>query len=294
MITTISNNFLRVQISSLGAELVSVKTKNGKERLWQRDKNVWDGQAPILFPWTGRINNKEFSHNGKTYEGTNHGFVRNTEHTVLKESKDENNNPFVTFSANGNLEKFPFDFTIEQTYTLINETIVHSVYIKNTGEKEMPFGLGYHPGFLCPFSAEKTTEDYELVFDIPQSPDYIFVDAGHPTGKTEQFMNNKNSIQLTDTLFEKDSLNFTSFNAKTMSLCEKNTTNKIEVSIENFPYLLVWSTNTPKLKFVCIEPWHTLPDFKGAPTEWTKKENLLKLSPNATFNSEISMSFFFE
>ncbi len=293
MISTISNDFLTIQISSLGAELVSVKTKDGKERLWQRDKNVWDGQAPILFPWAGRITNKEFTHNGKKYEGMNHGFMRNTEHSLRIESKDANDNPFITFSANGILEKFPFDFSIEQTYTLIKNKIVHSVHIKNTGENEMPFGLGYHPGFLCPFSEGKTTEDYELVFDIPQSPDYVIVDAGHPTGKTEPYMSDKDRIQLTDTLFEKDSLNFSSFNAKTISLCEKNSTNRIEVSIENFPYLLIWSALTPKIKFVCIEPWHTLPDFKNAVSEWSKKENLLKLAPGNTFDSQIEMSFFF-
>ncbi len=294
MITTLSNTFLTIQIDSLGAELVSVKTKDGKERLWTRDKAVWDGQAPILFPWTGRITNKEFTHNGKSYEGTNHGFVRNIEHTLVNQSESNSKEPFVTFSAKNNIEKFPFDFLIEQTFTLVNEKIIHSVKVKNTGAHEMPFGLGYHPGFLCPFSSSKQTSDYELVFDIPQSPDYVFVDDGHPTGKRERYMENEKSIKLHDTLFQTDSINLTSLTAKTMTLQEKGSTNRIEVSIGNFPYLLAWSANTPKLQFVCIEPWHTLPDFANASSEWTKKENLLTLAVEEEFNSNISMSFFFE
>ncbi len=293
MITTLSNTFLTIEINSLGAELVSVKTKEGKERLWTRDKAVWDGQAPILFPWTGRITNKEFTHNGKTYEGPNHGFIRNTEHVLVNQSEKSSAEPFVTFSANGKTESFPYAFTIEQTFKLLDEKIIHSVKVENTSTHEMPFGLGYHPGFLCPFSPDKKTSDYELVFDIPQSPDFVFVDQGHPTGKRERYMENEKAIQLHDTLFQTDSLNLTSLTAKTMTLQEKGSTNRIEVSIENFPYLLAWSANTPKLQFVCIEPWHTLPDFANASSEWTKKENLLILPVGETFNSGISMSFFF-
>ena len=43
------SNELEVTISTLGAEMISVKYYS-KERLWQNDNNTWSGHAPVLFP----------------------------------------------------------------------------------------------------------------------------------------------------------------------------------------------------------------------------------------------------
>lgn len=73
MIDTISNSRLSVSVSDYGAELQSVKL-DGVERLWQGDPVVWDGRAPVLFPFVGRIKNGEYTYNGVTYPApTAHG-----------------------------------------------------------------------------------------------------------------------------------------------------------------------------------------------------------------------------
>jgi galactose mutarotase-like enzyme len=56
MITGIENDLLRVQASSLGAELQSiVLKKDGTEYLWQGDPTYWKGRAYNLFPICGRL-----------------------------------------------------------------------------------------------------------------------------------------------------------------------------------------------------------------------------------------------
>ena len=45
----LSSGLLELEISSIGAELISVK-KQGKERLWQNENGGWSGHAPVLFP----------------------------------------------------------------------------------------------------------------------------------------------------------------------------------------------------------------------------------------------------
>ena len=50
--------------------------------------------------------------------------------------------------------------------------------VKNTGEKELRFGIGYHPGFALPFDGAHTTRDYELRFDTPQTPAVIETGTG--------------------------------------------------------------------------------------------------------------------
>ena len=48
---TIENEFIRLTIDSLGAEMVSaVDRATGSEMIWCADPAVWNRHAPILFP----------------------------------------------------------------------------------------------------------------------------------------------------------------------------------------------------------------------------------------------------
>ena len=75
-IITIKNDYLQVSVSTLGAELQSV-ILNGKELIWQGDKNFWRGKAPILFPIAGALKDKQYYLNGVLYDMPFHGFARN-------------------------------------------------------------------------------------------------------------------------------------------------------------------------------------------------------------------------
>ncbi len=288
MTKIISNEFLTVAINSLGAEITSIKTKSNQEILWQKQDEIWDSQAPFLFPWTGRILNKTFLHEGKKFFAPNHGFLKEENHSLI-ESFEKNKAQF-SFS-HINLDKFPFPFFIHHTFTLNEKNLRHSIAITNTGSSDMPFGLGFHPGFICPFDSKKKASDYTLSFDTPQEPQIVLMEGGHPNKKTESY---NSTITLRDSFFVNDSLCLTNLKAKTISLQEKGTENKIVINIENFPYVLLWSAPTPTLQFICIEPWLTLPDFINAPAEWTQKENLLSLQPNTTREVFLNMNFSFK
>ena len=41
------------KVNSFGAELKSFNN-NGNEIIWQSDSKIWNGSAPILFPFVGR------------------------------------------------------------------------------------------------------------------------------------------------------------------------------------------------------------------------------------------------
>ena len=70
---TIKNNELTVEISSLGAELQSVKY-NDKEYLWHGDPAVWGKRAPVLFPICGGLKENKYVYEGKEYTLFKHGF----------------------------------------------------------------------------------------------------------------------------------------------------------------------------------------------------------------------------
>ena len=51
---TLKNTALSVNISELGAEIISI-TVDGKERLWDGDPAFWSGTAPRFIPHLRRF-----------------------------------------------------------------------------------------------------------------------------------------------------------------------------------------------------------------------------------------------
>jgi len=86
-VITIQNSKLTAQITTYGAELISLQDRGGKEYLWQGDPAVWQSHAPILFPIVSRLTDGKYQLDGVTYEMTNHGFAKYSEFTVEEQSK---------------------------------------------------------------------------------------------------------------------------------------------------------------------------------------------------------------
>ena len=72
---TIKNDILNVEISTLGAELQSIK-KNNVEYLWQGDEKSWKNKATNIFPYVGKMQDGKYIYKGKTYEMGSHGLAR--------------------------------------------------------------------------------------------------------------------------------------------------------------------------------------------------------------------------
>ena len=58
---TLKNKYLSVNINPMGAEVVSI-IKNSYEYLWQKNPDIWNGQAPNLFPLIGRLKDEEYEY----------------------------------------------------------------------------------------------------------------------------------------------------------------------------------------------------------------------------------------
>lgn len=289
----IENEFLTVTVDTLGAELVSVVDKaTGAEMMWKGDRNVWSHHAPVLFPYCGRLKNGEYTLDGKTYQGGAHGFARDMEHELLQ--AQDGVMRLVLRSGEESRKKLPREFALQTTFLLMGRTLRHSVEVINTGDKELRFGMGYHPGFAIPFDDAHTTEDYELRFDIPQTPVEIKTGptSGLVTGETKVLMENSAVIPLHDRMFDADSICLSQLTAKTLSLVEKDTGRQVTVKIEGYPYTLLWSApGNPNLHFVCIEPWLSLPDTETADGEWNHKPCAKELAPGQSWKTDLDITF---
>ena len=290
MQASIRNEFLTLTVDTHGAEAVSVKNAAGEEMLWQADPAVWGRHAPILFPWTGKFPGGQFTHGGKTYKTGQHGFARDLEHALLRAEGDTMVLQLRTSAET--LARWPFPFTLTSTFTLQGKTVHHTLAVTNDGAEPMAFGIGYHPAFTLPFDDAHTTADYELRFDQPQSP--VIQDAmpnGLLSGKNYFQWKNASRIPLDDRMFDNDSYCMAGLRSATLSLCEKDTGRSITCDISGYPYTLIWSARSETLRFVCIEPWHSLTGAETDGSEWNERASAKVLAPGEEFRTTLSTTF---
>ena len=291
MQATIHNEFLTLTVDTFGAEAVSLKNAAGEEMLWQADPAVWKRHAPILFPWTGKLKDGVFTHQGKSYKGGQHGFARDVEHTLLSAEGDTIRLELRSDDAM-KAERFPFDFVLTSTFRLEGKTVHHTLQVTNPGTGELRFGIGYHPAFNIPFDASHTTTDYEFRFDQPESP--MVIDAssnGLLSGSCYYLWKNQSSIPLTDELFANDSFCMAGLRTKTLGIYEKDTGRCIRCDIQGFPYSLIWSAAAKPVRFVCIEPWQSLPASVEDPLEWEQRAAAAVLAPGESWQTTLSTTF---
>ena len=74
-ITRIADGTLAVEVSSLGAEMQSLKTSDGRSWLWHGDPAFWGGRSPILFPIVGKAPGNEVLIDGRPFERSGGGDI---------------------------------------------------------------------------------------------------------------------------------------------------------------------------------------------------------------------------
>lgn len=289
----IENDALRLSVNSLGAQAVSLVCKRtGRQMLWCGDPSVWNRHAPLLFPYTGRLTGGRFvAEDGLVYAGKPHGFAQDMTFSPVMQTADALS--FRLEHGEQTHALFPYPFTLDVVYTLRGHTLLHTARVKNPGGACLRFGLGFHPGFAIPFDDAHTYADYDLVFDRPQSPLCIGTLPHGLLGESPNYYlaRNADRIPLTATLFANDSHCMTGLTAKTLSIVERDTGRRISVCIEGFPFVLLWSAKVLPMRFVCIEPWHSLPGEAAGPQAWAQKPCAACLAPGETFETTLSVTF---
>ena len=89
MIYTIKNDYLTAQISSKGAELISLVDKDNINRMHTPNPETWNRVSPVLFPQVSRTPGFVYKVKGKEYNMPAHGFFRNMELTPFAILEDK-------------------------------------------------------------------------------------------------------------------------------------------------------------------------------------------------------------
>ena len=286
---SIENEYLKVTVTTWGAQVKSViRKEDGVEHMWQADKSVWGYHAPILFPFCGRLKENKHIAKGQTYEwNAQHGFARTMEHEFVFQNK--HTIVLQLTDTPETLAVWPYKFRLMSAFTLEGDVLHHTLTVENRDGEDLAFGIGYHPAFKVPFDDRHTYEDYEFRFDKVESP-ICMETAPLITGKTYTMGSNFTTIPLTDRLFDNDSYCMVGLKSDTLGIYEKDSGRGVVCSIKSFPYCLIWS-KVGEPKFVCIEPWNSLPSPENGGLEWNEKPAAAVIAPTESWSTTLSTAF---
>ena len=280
MNTTISNSKLKASIKLNGAELFSLLDNGNKEYIWSGDPNFWPKHSPILFPIVGSLKNESYTFNEQEYHLGRHGFARDMEFQLIKKTESS-----ATFSLSYNeetLQKYPFKFELQIIYKLEENKLNIRYKVINKGETRLPFSIGAHPAFSLP---EKFS-NYSIQFEKEENLKYSLLEDGLISNTIKTLETLKNEVQLNYKLFENDALVFKTLKSDSLTIFQ-NSKPYIKVDFEGFPNLGIWTKeNAP---FICIEPWFGYSDTVEKFGDLFKKEGILILEANQTFNTSFEI-----
>lgn len=276
----ITNGILSASVDGKGAQLRSIRSlKTGREYIWSADPEIWGRSAPILFPAVGRMYKDGYIYDGKRYSMSKHGFMRD-EQLFLKEKTDANMT--FSYSPTDKIKRiYPFDFVFDVSFVLFENTFTMIYNVENTGNKEMYFSLGAHPGFSCKMG--------DTVILGEQEGDTVpYFDADdRPNGKSFACLSEGRSFSVTDDLFLEGTLVFSLPSSKSVSLRD-NSGEYLRVEFGRVPHLWIWAKQ--RAEFICIEPWHGA-DECVSEEELAKKSGIIALPAGKTFSFPVKLIF---
>ena len=285
---TLENDYLSVNINTLGAELTNLKDKrDGAEHMWSADPKFWPRRAPVLFPCVGESRDGKIQVEGTDYPMARHGFTRLQRFEIVSQSVDK---ATLELTENeGTLKHYPFQFKFRITYALERNSLIHRFEVINSGEKQVGFQLGGHPAFAVPFGENGVYSDYEIRFDQSMTMDRHLLDAnGLYNGETRNVLSDSDTIGLSYELFNEDALVFKNIPSKQVWIQHRNGGKCLQVDYEGFPHLGIWSK--PGADYVCIEPWIGCADMADQPKDFFKKDSLVVLASGGSYSASFKVS----
>ena len=290
MIERIENGHFIAEVNTLGAQLNRIYSKDtDTEYLWNGDENYWKKHAPVLFPFVGRLYEGKYMYKGSVYEMTLHGFCQQAEFSVVSNDGDS-----VTFRISSDAERkamYPFDFIFSVTYRLTDEGLEEIAEVRNTGDGEMLYGFGGHPGFNVPLEKGLEFEDYEVVFpEAGKIERRTFTDNHLDAGSYAPTDTVKDgSMPLHHDLFDDDAVVLHGTGERAILRSAKGK-RSVEVVYKGAPYCGIWHSIGLKAPFVCIEPWWTLPGRDETMVDISEREDFIHLAPGAVNTHVIAMN----
>jgi len=277
----LTKNGLTLTVNAKGAEVCSLKTGE-REWIWGGDPEVWGRHAPLCFPLCGKLKDGYFELDGKRYEMGQHGFARDKEHTLVEQTGDALH--FRLESDADTLARYPWKFRLDTVHRLTENKLTTACTVTNAGDSPMPFQIGFHFAFALPAEGMNVVK-----FQCAEKAVQVLTPGGLTAGTQPRFTG-ESEVLLHEHIFDDDSICLHGLKSEAFRL-EKADGTALEVGTKGFPFVLLWSK--PGIPgFMCIEPWHGLPDRVDGDHDLFTRPALKVLQPGESFTATHELTLF--
>jgi galactose mutarotase-like enzyme len=291
MLYTIENEHLVCRIDSHGCEIKSVKDKEtGREYMWSGDPKYWNRTSPVLFPFVGAVKDKEYRHEGRTYNIGQHGFARDMEFALLSNTDCEI--WMELGESEETMAKYPFRFRLDIGYKLVGRELDVMWHVINTGDRIMYFSIGAHPGFMLP----RDDKAAFMLYDSKNRPvssirNRVFGTGGCVTGKVQEIDTPEGKLPITEHLFDGDALVLEDEQLGCVEIVPDRSKEPVIRVTFTSPLVGLWSPPQKNAPFVCIEPWYGRCDMENFDGELSEREYEQMLNAGGDFRAKYSIGF---
>ncbi|MGX7168137.1 aldose epimerase family protein [Facklamia hominis] len=291
---TIENSSLKIDISEVGAQIQSViDKKSNYEFIWQGDKKTWAFQAPISFPFVGSLVNNQYRYKDQVYSMPQDGFVREMPFTLQHQSPQS-----VSFCLKSTEEtrlQYPFDFSLQVTYTLFEKTITVSFEVLNpSSDQPLYYSLGYLPTFNVSTYSLKNKREFDRVWlDIEPEGHYFRL----PLNKEGLIHDRKTHFSDVS----KHALDYKEFRRgpvihqvshhTEVILKDEVQGAGIEFKPSGMYYLGVWASYPKRADFIQLQAATGIPDYDYFNGDLTEKEGIIALDCNQLQTHDLTIRF---
>jgi galactose mutarotase-like enzyme len=261
-ILTDEENGLRLIVSRLGGELISVAKRNLSGE-WigflHRDNDLskppqgWANHATVMGYFLHRLKDGRSLYRGSEIAGGTHSFLRTKTWHVPKDKIDDSSLTYRITPADFSTTEYPLKVSLDLAYKIDNGTVSVSFHFKNDEPQltaHVEFGL--HPGFAAAsfdsFHFEMPPGKYRRHF----SPD------NYLSGETQEI-----EFAGGEMPFERNKLpgsyilELVDVPDRKFVYLDSPSERRVIFDLTGVPYLTLWSEGGP---FLCIEPCWGLTD----------------------------------
>jgi len=283
-LTGIGNEYLSVEVSSLGAEMQAIRTGDGRSWLWDGDAGWWGGRSPVLFPIVGRAPEDQVSIEGVRYPMGQHGLARRSEFELVAASGTSCR---YELASSEQTSAYPFEFLLALTHSVAGRVVTVAAEVSNRDTRPMPFGLGFHPAFVWPLPGA-AGKVHGVTLDNGAEPELVRLAGGLVVPERLASPFRAGRLVLAPELFAADAMLFPEGAGTGLTYAAEGGP-AIRLHWENLPNLALWSK--PGAPFVCLEPWHGTAAELGGSDELAERPYTFVLEPGTTarfgFSAEI-------
>lgn len=249
MVITLSNGETKMEISTLGAEPQSLLFE-GREYIWNGDKEFWFRRAPLLFPMIGPTPDNKIKAEGKLYDMPGNGFARDLEFEVVEVKEN-----YATFkledSEKTRSEYYPWGFVLTVTYTLLPNGYEASaeIYAKD----DLWYTFGWHPAFSLDINGKGCDLDtYTVNFEKEERLDKKTA-IGGVFEYTKNFLVG-DQMPISRSLTDVGAIILDNVKSSEVTLTSSEGEHGVTATMGDMTTLTVWTCMPKHAQYVCIEP----------------------------------------